>query len=132
MMTKERLAQLRYLRAEIKHLELSLDAAEAELGGLLAWIEDIEDSHVRQIFRLRYMCGLRWYQIATRIGGNTPDAVRMAHERYLQRTRAGAEGPTGARTGRGTAAAKPSAPGATGTPGEPGANAVVNQMPQRV
>ena len=49
-------------------------------------IDGIEDSLIRQIFTLRYIGGYHWTQIAMRIGGgNTPDGVRMLHNRYLKK-----------------------------------------------
>ena len=58
-------------------------AAMAEYTSLQAFIENIDDSQVRLIFTLRYLDGLSWHQVAWRLGGNTSDSVRMAHNRYL-------------------------------------------------
>ena len=60
-------------------------AAMAEYAELQAFIAEIDDSQVRLIFTLRYMDGLSWHQVAWRLGGNTSDSVRMAHNRYLAR-----------------------------------------------
>ena len=50
------------------------------------FIDNIEDSLTRRIFRLRFVEGKNWVQVAVRIGGdNTPDGVRMAVKRYLQK-----------------------------------------------
>ena len=50
------------------------------------YINDIDDSLVRQIFTLRYINGLEWRQVAVSIGGNnTADSVRMIHNRFLER-----------------------------------------------
>lgn len=55
-----------------------------ERGRLERYIADIPDSLTRQIFTLRFINGLTWYQVAMHIGGgNTEDSVRMACNRYL-------------------------------------------------
>lgn len=65
--------------------EEKLRKAVAELERLHNYIDDIEDSLLRQIFTLRYVKGLSWVQVAHRVGGNTADSCRMMHNRYLQR-----------------------------------------------
>jgi len=60
-------------------------AAMSEYTELQTFIAEIDDSQVRLIFTLRYMDGLSWHQVAWRLGGNTSDSVRMAHNRYLAR-----------------------------------------------
>ena len=50
------------------------------------FIDSIDDSLTRRIFEYRYMVGGRksWVKVAALIGGgNTPDGVRMIHDRYL-------------------------------------------------
>ena len=55
-----------------------------ERNRLERYISDIPDSMTRQIFALRFINGLTWYQVAAHIGGgNTEDSVRMACNRYL-------------------------------------------------
>lgn len=54
---------------------------------LYAYIDTIEDSHIRQIMALRYVDGLSWTQVARRMGGGyTADSVRKAHVRFLARS----------------------------------------------
>ena len=49
------------------------------------YIENIDDSLIRQIITLRYINGLTWEQVAARIGGNnTADSVRKVSERFLK------------------------------------------------
>jgi hypothetical protein len=49
------------------------------------YIENIDDSLIRQIISLRYINGLTWQQVAAHIGGNnTADSVRKVAERYLK------------------------------------------------
>lgn len=50
------------------------------------YINNIDDSLIRQIITLRYINGLEWKQVAASIGGNnTADSVRMIHNRFLER-----------------------------------------------
>ena len=60
-------------------------AALAECQELQTFIAGIDDSQVRLIFTLRYADDLSWHQVAWRLGGNTSDSARMAHNRYLSR-----------------------------------------------
>ena len=53
---------------------------------ILTYIDSIDDSLVRQIFRYRHLDGLSWQSIAFRVGGgNTKDSVRKVHDRYLKK-----------------------------------------------
>lgn len=52
---------------------------------LESYIAKMEDSYLRIIFSLRHAQGLSWVQIAHRMGNNTADSVRMAHDRYLKK-----------------------------------------------
>lgn len=48
------------------------------------YIDNIDDSQIRQVITLRYINGLSWDQVAASMGGNnTADSIRMAHNRYL-------------------------------------------------
>ena len=66
-------------------LTKSREHAMLEYAKLQAFITEIEDSQTRLIFTLRYMDNLSWHQVAWRLGGNTPDSVRMIHNRFLAR-----------------------------------------------
>lgn len=47
-------------------------------------IQNIDDSFIRHLIRLRYIDGLAWRQVAQNIGGNnTADSIRIAVHRYL-------------------------------------------------
>jgi len=49
------------------------------------FVEEIDDSLLRQIIILRHVNGLTWEQVAAHIGGgNTGDSVRMMHDRFLE------------------------------------------------
>ena len=58
-----------------------------ERNRLERYINSIPDSLTRQIFSLRFINGLSWFQTAMRIGGgNTEDGVRKRVYRYIKRT----------------------------------------------
>lgn len=77
--------------AEIADLEAILSAkiiqCVHEKSRLERYIAGITDSHIRQIFTLRFVDGLTWIQVAFKMGGNnTADGVRMSCERYIRKT----------------------------------------------
>jgi len=76
-------SRLTWIRMEIIQLDASITKTMKEHTDGLAWIESIADPFLRMIFRLRCIEGRSWGSVAFRIGGNTPDSVRMAHNRYL-------------------------------------------------
>lgn len=50
------------------------------------FIDGIEDSLTRRIFRLRFIDGMNWVKVSMTVGGgNAPDGVRMIVNRYLQK-----------------------------------------------
>lgn len=74
--------------AEIVDLKAIIAAKQQqcihERSRLERYIADIPDSLTRQIFTLRFINGLTWYQVAMHIGGgNTDDSVRKTCDRYL-------------------------------------------------
>ena len=56
-----------------------------ELGRLYAFIDDADDSLIRQILAARYIDGLSWQRIAMRIGEGDEQVPRRLHNRYLQK-----------------------------------------------
>lgn len=70
--------------ADIKALiQLKIQEYWHEYNRLMRYINDIDDSLVRQIMTLRYINGMTWNAVADTIGGNTDDSVRKMHDRYL-------------------------------------------------
>ena len=67
----------------MRHMKRWLERMEDEYTELTAWIDGIEDGLTRSIMRMRYFEGLNWTQIAHKVGNNSPDSVRMVHNRYL-------------------------------------------------
>lgn len=77
--------------AEIVDLKAIITAKQQqcihERCRLERYIANIPDSLTRQIFALRFINGLNWYQIAMHVGGgNTEDSVRQRVYRYLKST----------------------------------------------
>lgn len=51
-----------------------------------SFIENIEDSLTRRIFRLRFIEGFNWVKVAMQVGGNnTPDGVKKICYRYIDK-----------------------------------------------
>lgn len=70
--------------ADIKALiQLKIQEYWHEYNRLTRYINDIDDSLIRQIMTLRYINGMTWNAVADTIGGNTDDSVRKMHDRYL-------------------------------------------------
>ena len=61
-----------------------LDCLE-ELGRLYAFIDDMPDSQLRQIFAARYIDGLSWQNVARRIGETDEQVPRRLHNRALRK-----------------------------------------------
>lgn len=65
----------------IEFLESEIKASEESI---LPFIRSIDDDQTRLIFRLRFIRGLTWKEVAAVIGGrNSEDSVKMACYRYL-------------------------------------------------
>lgn len=76
---------------KVRRLQRKLNRRLEELMNLVEetneYIESIDDSLIRQIIALRYINGLTWQQVAAHIGGdNTADSVRMACNRFLEKS----------------------------------------------
>lgn len=71
--------------ADVKDLiRLDTEKLKIALIRLYKYITTIDDSLMRQIITLRYVELKSWLQVAQALGGgNTPDSVRKAHDRYL-------------------------------------------------
>lgn len=79
------LAQLRYLRAEILKEEAAGDPRAGHLREqerVEQYITAIPDSRLRQIFRLRFIQGYSWQQVAGAMGISA-DAAKKAVYRWV-------------------------------------------------
>jgi hypothetical protein len=67
-----------------KKLEIKVQELLSQLNEVEDFIEEIEDSRIRRIFRHRYIDNLSWIQVAHRMGGgHTSESCRNAHDRAL-------------------------------------------------
>ena len=81
--------RLEKLIAEMVDLEAIISSKMTqcmhERSRLERYIADIPDSYTRQVFTARFVQGLSWEQVASRIGGITADAARMMCNRHIKR-----------------------------------------------
>ena len=79
--TSERAVKENKIMERIQRLELE-QSREAER--IMAWIQSIDDPIVQVIMHSRYIKGRSWVAVSIAVGGNnSPDSVRMLHNRYL-------------------------------------------------
>lgn len=76
------------LAAEIADIDASIERIKAEIARseerIMAFIAEIDNAQTRLIFRLRFIRGLQWKEVAAVIGGhNTEVGVKTACYRYL-------------------------------------------------
>lgn len=65
------------LVAELQH-------AKKQYSRCLEWIDGISDVLTRRIFRLRFVEGLSWRQIAQKVGGNnSEEGLKKIEQRFL-------------------------------------------------
>ncbi len=77
-----------YLACEIAYLKAliadNMKKCICELLRLVEFINSIEDSELRVIFKERYVRCRTWTQIAFLLGGHDEQVPRRRHDRYLQ------------------------------------------------
>lgn len=79
-----------YLAVEIADMRETITRREATVArsemAVEAYIQTIEDTLTRMIFRLRFIRGMAWKEVAATIGGgNTEAGVKMVCYRYIAR-----------------------------------------------
>ena len=68
----------------LDRIERLVAEQQKESERILRWIEEIEDPLVQTIMHARYIRGKSWTAVSMAVGGyNSPDSVRMIHNRYL-------------------------------------------------
>ena len=68
-----------------KRLVFRRNCCMAQLEALCAFIDQIDDSRMRQIMVGRYIDGITWKEVAARIGERDEQYPRRLHNRFLAR-----------------------------------------------
>ena len=104
-MDYKQLRQLRWLPGEIEQISrrleelpdtpenqgeretemLRLAQCRKEYAARMAYLEAVPDSYTRQLLFFRYRDGLTYRQIAARVRGTTPDAIRQQCLRFIRK-----------------------------------------------
>lgn len=80
--TEQLAALLEAQREDVRRLERIVARSEVEVK---TFIDTIGDNRTRLIFRLRFLCGCKWEDVAELIGGrNNEKTVSMACYNYLK------------------------------------------------
>ena len=65
---------------------LSMEYKAEQCATVEKWIEEIEDTQIRQVFELRYLKEQQWQKIAKKMGYRNEEYARIVmHDRYLDR-----------------------------------------------
>lgn len=75
-------AEIADLKTEINELEAEIARSEASI---LAYIATIKDARTRTIFRLRFIRGMAWKEVAATIGWISESGVKAIYDRYIVR-----------------------------------------------
>ena len=68
--------------ADVNRLEAIVAESEKEVK---AFVDSIEDNRTKVIFSLRFLCGMKWDDVALTIGGgNASSTMRAVCTRYLE------------------------------------------------
>jgi len=68
----------------LSRIQRMIAEQEEETERIMEWIETIEDPIIKVIMHARYIKAKSWAAVAMAVGGNnTPDGIRMMHNRYL-------------------------------------------------
>lgn len=76
-------------RWALHRYKAQLEEAETRIGEMITevqqYIDEIEDSRIRRIFRYRYVDQLTWLQVALRMGKHhTAESCRKTTERFMK------------------------------------------------
>lgn len=74
-----------------KNLMIRVNRLKAKKRTIERFVDNINDSLTRRIFRMRFLEGKNWVQVAIKIGGgNTEKSVQMIVKRFLDKCKRGA------------------------------------------
>ena len=84
--TSDKVGNLAVSEVDIQNkIEELQNKAIEQQGKLIGYIQTIDDSLMRQIMYHRHVLCMKWNEVAMVIGGgNTPDGIRMMHNRFLE------------------------------------------------
>lgn len=68
--------------AEISKLESQLSLQVSQIA---QWIDTIQESRIRRLMRYKYIEHKSWVKIAVLLNYDSPDAARMAHNRFIEK-----------------------------------------------
>ena len=68
----------------LRRLRRKQQQCRMEYDEIAMWIDNIEDSQLRMIFRARYMDGKTWQQVAFAIDEKDESYPRRKHDKYLK------------------------------------------------
>ncbi len=67
--------------SDVQRLEKMLRKSEKIVR---RFVDGIPDNHQKLVFKLRFLCGMSWAEVAKALGGkNTPESVKMMCYRFL-------------------------------------------------
>jgi len=75
-------AELADLKTEISELEEEIARSETAIADYIA---SIKDARTRMIFRLRFIRGMAWKEVAATIGWISESGVKAIYDRYITR-----------------------------------------------
>jgi len=75
-------AELADLKTEINELEAEIAHSEAAIAD---YISSIKDARTRMIFRLRFIRGMAWKEVAATIGWISVSGTKAIYDRYIAR-----------------------------------------------
>lgn len=70
------------VKTEISQLEAEIARSEA---AIVDYVNSIKDAQTRMIFRLRFIRGMSWKEVAATIGWITESGVKSIYNRYIAR-----------------------------------------------
>ena len=77
------------LAAEIADLKTEISELEAEIArsefAIINYIGTIKDARTRTIFRLRFIRGMAWKEVAATVGWISESGVKAIYDRYIAR-----------------------------------------------
>lgn len=74
---------VKYIESSRERIKLLVGKREDDISEIRIWVEAIPDSLTRRAFKLRFLDGMAWSDIARRMGYRSDSGPRMLCARYL-------------------------------------------------